>query len=120
MSFADELRDGTKTKEQLAAEKRQKEQQEFIRDVEHEVNKLKSYCKYAAEEGQRKLKKPWYWLDEYEGKLWPFHSAREAGRYAQAVKDRLLKEGLTDVKYTISGHGLFSNRRYNVEFVIRW
>ncbi len=119
MSFADELRASTKTKDQLDEEKRQRLQKAFESDVQHQVNRLKAFCKYAAEKGQRKLSRPWYWSDDEE-KLWPFNSKDEAKRYADAVIALLNEDGLTDVEYQIKSSGLGRNRSHSVYFEIRW
>lgn len=120
MTFADELKEKTKTKEQLEAERLEKEKEEFRSEAGAAFAIIKNDCSAAAAKGEREvvtnLRVPrlyWSGIDS------SFHTKETASKYAEEVKRCLIAEGVTDVRYKVESWNFFGSP-YLVKFTIRW
>lgn len=119
MSFADELRKKTKTPEQLEAERRKKEERDFRFYSNVMFNHMKESCSMAARNGKREVNAYLRRIGDTPFEL-SFNTRKEALRYADEVKARLIAAGLTDTSYKLESIGHFSDKSYQVRFTIKW
>lgn len=116
-SFADELRNKTRTKQQLAEEKEYRRKSQIQRNVQTVVQGVKYDCGIAAHQGLKKLNKT-YSIFSYECRSGFGGEWELCHETSFLVKQALQKEGFWSVNTSLRRN--ITGRGYDLRVHVRW